>query len=74
MNFADRLYGKLRRMPTPALITVITAKFLFGLGLGAALAAPRGSKGRKTGGLIMLLTTLLSIPLAVQVLSTLDED
>lgn len=74
MNYADRLYGKLRRMPTPTLIGVITAKFLFGLGLGAALAAPRGSKGRKTGALIMLITTLLSTPLAVKVLSELDKE
>jgi len=74
MYFADRLYAKLRRMPTPTLIAVITAKFLFGLGLGAALAAPRESTGRKTGGLIMLLTTLLSIPFAVKVLSKLDEE
>ena len=74
MVFVEKVYAKFRRMSTPAIMAVITAKFLFGLGLGAALAGPHGSKGRKAGGLIMLATTLLSLPFTAKVLAELDEE
>jgi hypothetical protein len=59
---------KFRQLPTPLLMVLVLSRFVFGFGLGAALAAPRKSSWRAVGWATMGLAVLLALPAAKEVL------
>jgi len=59
---------KFRRLPTPLLVLVVLARFIFGFGMGASLAAPRGSTWKPVGWTLMVLSVLLALAAGKDVL------
>lgn len=71
MSRYDKLINKFRKLPTPLLITGVASRFVFGLGLGATLAATtmRRSNWKLIGGIVMAVGTLMAVPVGRRVLN-----
>jgi hypothetical protein len=68
-TYCAEILTKFRRLPTPLLVLAVLSRFVFGVGLGATLAAPRRSSWREAGWAIMALGLLLVLPGAIKLFS-----
>lgn len=67
MHDGSSSIARIRRLATPTLVLAIVSRFVFGVGVEAALAGRPGGCWRRFGWFAMLLGTLLLAPAAAEV-------
>jgi hypothetical protein len=62
MTWFDQVICRFRRLPQPLLLLAVFSRFVFGIGVGALLAASIKGNWKRIGWILMALGTAMVIP------------